>query len=213
MSYRATALILASAVFLASPAAAAAQEPPATSHIRGRVLSPQGSPVSDVRVCARPLNGLRGRLPCESSDAAGNFSIPVAPGETYFMTAGKEADGYADTASPFYRVPFASLPEVIVPEGQAPPEVTFHLAYPAGRLALRVADAETGLPVERARVRLCRLETPRYCSSFIPAVVAGLHRLLVPPAPVSVEVSAEGYEAWHAGEPVRLTGGAEGELG
>lgn len=213
MRYReATRLAAAAALLLAAAARGPAQQPQSASHIRGRVLSAQGESVAGVRVCARPLSPLRGRLPCELSDPAGNFSIPVTPNETYFLTAGKEADGYPDTGSPFYRVPFVNLPEIIVVEGQAPPEVTFHLGYQAARVGGRVTDADTGQPVAGARVRLCRLETPRYCFSFDLRAPDGRYSVLAPPAPLALEVSAPGYEDWGGAGPLHMAPGSEREL-
>jgi hypothetical protein len=212
MKYTATFLMLISAVLLTLAAAAPAQEPEATHHIRGRVLSPQGTPVAEVRVCARPLGGLRGRLPCEPSDGAGNFSIPVAAGETYFITAGKEDEGYADSGSPFHRVPFVNLPEVIVAAGRPVPEVTFHLGYPSARIQGRVTDAETGQPVPYVRVRLCRLEAPRYCHTIESRWPDGHYRVLAPPAPLAMLVTSPGYEDWTEEGALRLAPGSEREL-
>lgn len=213
MIYKATThLLAAAALLLAAAGRGPAQEPAATHHIKGQVLSAQGSPVAEARVCARPLSPLRGRLPCEFSDAAGNFSIPVPPNETYFITAGKEADGYPDSGSPFYRVPFVNLPEVIVSDGQAPPEVTFHLGYPAARIHGHITDAETGQAVADTRVRLCRLETPRYCFTLDPRAPDGRYRVLAPPAPLTLSVSAPGYEDWAGEGPLRLAPGSEREV-
>lgn len=213
MKYRAAALILASAASLTCAAAAAAQQPAALRHIRGQVLSAQGTPVEGANICARPLSPLRGRLPCAVTGGEGRFSIPVEASETYFLTAGKAADGYPDSGSPFYRVPFVNLPQVVVaPDGPAPPEVTFHLGYTAARLGLHVTDAETGQAVRQARIRLCRLEPPKYCSSLWPQAAGDLYTVLVPPAPVSVEVSAAGYESWDADGPLRMEAGSASEL-
>jgi hypothetical protein len=212
MSYKATTLILTAVLLVSAAATAHARQTKAPRHIQGRVLSAQGTPVDEAEVCARPLNPIPGGFPCARSDAAGRFSIPIEVSETYYLTAKKEADGYPDSYQAFYRVPFLHLPEVVVADGQPPPEVTLQLGFQAARLKGSITDAETNRPVKEASLRLCRLEPPRYCSKFYPLTVEGGYSLLAPPAPLAMEVSAPGYEDWAAPGHLQITPGSEMEL-
>lgn len=211
-----TPILLLTAAALTSGASVAAQQPAAGRHITGRVISAQASPVKEVEVCARPLVALvafrRGQPPCVRSDADGRFSIPVEVSTTYFLTAKKESEGYPNSYRVFYRVPFLHLSEVVVADGQSPPEVTLQLGFPTARLNGSITDAETGRAVDRARVRLCRTESPKYCATFDPVGGDGLYAVAVPPSPVAMEVMAEGYEDWAEPHPLRLAPGEQSEL-
>lgn len=211
MKYTLILIMTAAALTLAAPVAA--QQPAAGRRITGRVLSAQVTPVAGVEVCARPFVARRAAWPpCVHSDADGRFSIPVEVSAAFFLTAKKESEGYPDSYRVFYRVPFLHQSEVVVTDGQSPPEVTLQLGPPAARLSGSITDALTGRPVNRARVRLCRTESPKYCATFDPVGGDGRYTVAVPPSPVALEVMAEGYEDWAEAEPLRLAPGEQSEL-
>lgn len=222
MKYQACLRLTAATLMLAAPVAA--QQPAVERHIAGRVLSAQASPVAEVEVCARPIVAFHPRYgrrpPCVQTDAEGRFSIPVEVSGTYFMTAKKESEGYPHSQHVFYRVPYLHLNTLVVADGESPPAVTLQLGPPVAQLTARIIDAETGLPVNSARVRLCRTESPKYCATFDqdgPSVryavgPDGRYTVVAPPSPVAVEVMAEGYEDWAAPEPLRLTPGGRSEV-
>jgi hypothetical protein len=221
MKYKASLMLTAAAL---TAAASVAQQPATGRSITGRVLGPQATPVAEVEVCAQPLVAFPhsvGRWPpCVHSDAGGRFSIPVEVSTTYFLTAKKESEGYPYSHHVFYRVPYVHLNELAVADGQSPPEVTLQLGPPVAQLTGSITDAKTGRPVNGARVRLCRTESPKYCATFeregpsvrYTAGADGRYTVAVPPSPMAVEVMAEGYEDWAAPEPLRFTSGEQSEL-
>lgn len=222
MKYKASLILTAAA--LTVTASVAAQQPATERRITGRVLGAQAMPMPEVEVCARPVIAFDPRHsrwpPCVHSDAEGRFSIPVEVSATYFLRAKKESEGYPDSHHVFYRVPYLHLNELVVADGQSPPEVTLRLGPPVAQLTGSITDAETGRPVNGARVRLCRTEPPRYCATFDSAGPSlrytvgsgGRYTVAVPPSPMAVEVMAEGYEDWAAPEPLHFTSGEQSEL-
>jgi hypothetical protein len=89
----------------------------------------------------------------------------------------------------------------------------------AGQLALHIIDAESNLAIPYLKISLCRVEAPKYCHRFASGAVRGIHSVLVPSAPFTIEVNAAGYEDAYGDGPsevgmlaLQVPGGGPTEL-
>jgi hypothetical protein len=162
--------------------------------ITGEVVDENRQPVSGANVAAHP-DSLHGKLPMATTDNQGRFSIPVYKTGTWTITANKPARGYP-MMSPFYYPLVESIANVKVKEDEQAPFVKVKLSR-AAKLNVRIADQETGQPIRNAQIGLCRIEAPRFCHRQNLAVRNGQFEVLVPFAPISVQISAAGYEDWY----------------
>jgi len=190
---------------------AAAQSPRIELIVKGRVLDYQGQAVAKAFVTAGPIGPLKGVMPTAYSDARGEFSIVVHQAGEFLVTASKAGDGYPSTSNPFYYPHTASATRVTVLEGQPAPFATVRFGPKAGKILLRVSDADTGEPIRSVALSLCRAEAPKYChrvknngrvtaSPVQPNAPIYGGPVLVPSEPFTLEVSAEGYESFFYGE-------------
>lgn len=162
--------------------------------ITGQVVDENMQPVSGAYVAAHP-DSLRGKLPLATTDNQGRFSIPVYKTGPWTITANKPAQGYP-TMSPFYYPAVESIPNVIVKEDESPPFVKVKLSR-AAKLSVRIVNQETAEPIHNAQIGLCRVEAPRFCHRQNIEVRKGQFEVLVPLAPILVQISAAGYEDWY----------------
>ena len=174
---------------------ATAQSPRIELIVKGRVLDHEGQPVPKAIVTAGPIGPLKGVMPTAYSDERGEFSIVVHQTGEFLVTASKTGDGYPSTSNPFYYPHTASATRVTVLEGQPAPFATVQFGPKAGKILLRVSDADTGQPIRSVALSLCRAEAPKYCHR-----VKNGGPVLVPSEPFTLEVSAEGYESFFYGE-------------
>ena len=188
-------------VFLLLPVASAQTAQQNSLVIKGQVLDDQERPVSGARVVARPDGGLRGRMLTATSDSRGEFSIAVYKSDSFRVTASKPADGYPDSATPFYYPIENSLAHVWVIEGQAAPFATVLFGPKAGNITGHIVDTDTGQGVNDFQITLCRAEAPKYCYKHSTKQARGQFSVLVPAAPFTVQVSAVGYEDWFGADP------------
>src|SRR6266545_2479427 len=73
-----------------------------TGAIQGRVLNPEGRPVSGAEVHALRSDLTTGKLPAAYTDNRGRFLIEdLIPGR-YTVSAAKNEDGYPNTSSAFH---------------------------------------------------------------------------------------------------------------
>ena len=166
--------------------------------IKGQVLDAEGRPVAGAFVYAHRDEGLRGKLPRGVTDAGGNFTIEVRQTGWYVVGGSKPSEGYATTANPFYYPSPEPPSHLLVLENRPIPFVTVRFLPKAGTLAGVVTDAETKRPVTNVWVSLCRAEAPKYCHRLDSRNPAGRFEVLIPPEPLTVQVSAAGYKDWVA---------------
>lgn len=198
-------LIYAASLLLLLHHAAPAQTPrPTPWSVNGVVLDADGRPVPGAHVAAYPDGGLRGKLPMADADARGRFTIGLYKAGWFTVTANQLPAGFPSTGIPFYYPSVDPAAHVFVKESGPAPFATVRFGPRAGRVVGIVVDAVTNLPVEDARLGMCRAEAPRYCYRISGRRVGGRFLLLAPPAPFTLQVSAPGYEDWYG------DGGAEG---
>jgi len=162
--------------------------------ITGQVLDENRQPVAGAYVAAHP-DSLHGKLPMATTDNQGRFSIPVYKTGPWTITANKPAQGYPIMSSFYY--PLAeSVPKVIVKEDESPPFVKVNLLR-AAKLNVRIVNQESGQSMHNAQIGLCRIEAPRFCHRQNIAVRNGQFEVLVPLAPILIQISAAGYEDWY----------------
>jgi hypothetical protein len=163
--------------------------------VSGRVLDYKDRPVADAKVTITPLEvGWSGPLPITQTDADGAYVINLpAVGRTR-MSASKMSEGYPDTS--VYAI-FANdkdvKPVVDLKNNVELNNVDIHLESPDGSLDLNVVDKETGAVVQTARLSMKREDTHTFYSTDIRN---GIYSTALPDKPISIEVSAEGYQTW-----------------
>jgi hypothetical protein len=196
---------------------AQAPRPPKFSGvITGRVLNEDGQPVVMAEVCANPrMIPWAGRLPCSDSDSRGRFSIKIWTPAEYVVTAVKEDEGYPNTDDTFYGSPSFTpvLPRVIMSEDETRQEVTVQLGPPFGRLTGKVVDTETGQPIEIVTLELHHVNTPANSLKRATIYREGRLRLLVPPMPIILKISAPGYQEYWSGADGSESGAEALEVG
>lgn len=187
----------------------------ASGTITGRVLSPDGQPISAAGVHAEKSDFTFGRLLMFPTNEQGEFTITNLTPGTYKVSAAKEEDGYPPTDYAFYSAGVVSSPHITVYEGQTTSEVVVYVSPKAGKLSGRILDAATNRPIKNlqgVQITLRRLDNPDL-SYTTAADLEGEFSILLPPVPCEIEVSAPGYGTWNNGrKAMHLTPGAAKEL-
>jgi hypothetical protein len=116
------------------------------------------------------------------------------------VAASKAHDGYPSTMNPFYYPTEGHLAHVSVSGFGEAPFATIRLGPKAGNIAGRIADVETGHAVQDFQVTLCRAEAPKFCHRQSTKHAGGQFNLLVPAAPITIQISASGYDDWYGAE-------------
>ena len=162
--------------------------------IRGTVVNPEGQPVAKANVVAYDLSrGSRGPRPRAITNEKGDFKIEGLVAGTYYMTAEKESEGYADMIDGFHSAGLVDVPHVSLAENQIIEGVILRLAPKSARIVGRVIDAKTKKPIEQAGITLRRANNP---SQLYRTAAESKFSVLVPPVPFTIEVEADGYEKW-----------------
>jgi hypothetical protein len=162
--------------------------------VKGHVLNELNQPVAGAKVTVGPIGPLKGVLPMGTSDERGEFSVMVHQTGEFLVSAQKTTDGYTSTSNPFYYPNTTTTERITVVADQPPPIAIVRFGPKAGKLALHIKDAETNFPLNFVKINLCRVEAPKYCHRVTSGGVRGIHSVLVPPAPFTIEVNAPGYE-------------------
>lgn len=134
------------------------------------------------------------------TDKEGVFLIKGLKPGPYTISAAKEKDGYAPSDSMFHSVNLTlPLPvPVTVLAGQQTSDIVIHLGPKAASLVGYVLDALTTRPIGDIQIMLRRVDNPDYSYMTGPDL-KGEYKILVPPVPITIEVSAPGYEKRHLG--------------
>jgi hypothetical protein len=168
-----------------------------SAKIIGQVHDPQGIPVAKAEVVARCECAWSGRLPDARTDAKGRFSIYISMPGTFRLYAAKEEQFFPLTDSPFYGVDSVPAPRLTVNDNDVLDAGTVLLHSQAGKLAVRVVDAETGTRVRDARIAVRRNDNP---NAVMGSDLGGDLTELVPAAvALQVEARSEGYDDYYYG--------------
>ncbi len=181
--------------YLPAPPPGPIQSTVSLGGISGRVINAEGEPVSGVRVEANPYP-LRGGLVRDAgTDAKGIFRIYNLEVGRYKLSVSKEEAGYADTSNHFYAAGFVEMPEVIVYANQTVSWGDIHLGPRAGKLIGSVREAQTKklIASNDLHLNLTRVDDPNNSYRTTPDV-NGHFQILVPPIPITFEVTMLGYE-------------------
>jgi hypothetical protein len=188
----ATAAVAALQVLVVAPAVAAqeASVPRFSATLVGRVEDQEGRPVADATVSVLA----NGAWPRVTSDVQGRFRYPVPWAGRYSVWAAKERD--------LYPVPYASLygaggsgSTVVDVQEQGDVDVgVVRLAPRAGKLVLNLVAADTGEPLDGLEFELCRIDRPDACMGGGHSLEGGMWSVLIPSAPVTLRVQADGFE-------------------
>jgi hypothetical protein len=162
--------------------------------VKGRVVDELNQPVAGAKVTVSPIGPLKGVLPMGTSDERGEFSVVVHQTGEFLVSAQKTTDGYASTSNPFYYPNTTTTGRLMVVADQPPPPATVRFGSKGGKLALHIIDADNNLAIPYLTISLCRVEAPKYCHRFASGAVRGIHSVLVPSVPFTIEVNAAGYE-------------------
>lgn len=214
------AVLLASGIiYTTTLSSRAPHQAAAPGAMAGRVLDVEGRPVVGAKVYADRNTAPMGRRPYVLTDDGGGFQIKdLVPG-TYTVSAEKEEEGYAPSDSTFYTAEPLSKTQVTVQEQQTVTDVIVRFGSKVAKIKGKVKNA-TGEPVGDAVVTLCREDRPDNCyrTSLNQPDEEGAFELLVPSAPIKIEVSAPGYRTWiqkyseSEANALRLTPGAVKKL-
>lgn len=184
-------LLLAALTLLAAPTAYV---------INGQVQDERGAAACGVRVCAF-VEGFDPKrpnvpIPCALSDVRGQFSIGVDVPGKYTLFYYNEANGYWTPYIPFFRHPSHPAPEVVLDGANPAASVDISMMPKNGVLAGRGVDAETGLPVDNLEFNMCHAGAPEVCWRKSARGADGSFKIPAAHVPFTVEVKAEGYDAW-----------------
>ncbi len=166
--------------------------------IEGHVLNAEGRQVAGAKVYAELNDALTGIPPSNLTDEEGAFRIEVGKPGTYKVFASKEEDGYPLTISGFHQEGTNPIPTVSVLPGQSVSDVVVQLGAKGATIEGLIFDVATNQVVNKATITLRRADNPEVYYQIGPEEEkkGGKFRVLVPPVPVTIEVSADGYETW-----------------
>lgn len=159
--------------------------------ISGIVVDTEGKPVSQATVVARMRSPSAGPSIPAQADRRGRFTMTGLEAETYELYACKEENGYAESPATFYVGTTSIILQITLKENEVSRGNVVCVGPKALKLFGRVVDAVTKKPVDRVRITMRRVDNP---GDFFQTGVHGSFRILVPQVPITVEVTAPGYE-------------------
>jgi hypothetical protein len=176
--------------------------------ITGIVMDQAGAQVGGAHVCAWKSGPIQGAIPCAKSTANGQFSISVDRADTYTISAAHFEKGYPEPLGLFFGKLWQRPTKVVVQENSIPEPVKIVLGPQAGRLVLRILDGKTNTPIEKGKIKLCRVNELNSCWSISTAFPKGYYELLTPEVPFTIK-----FETWHGPVPEYHGGVASGPSG
>jgi len=140
------------------------------------------------------------RLPFAITDENGKFRLlSPAFGKTR-LCAVKEEAGYPNTQGLLFVSGKENLQIVNLTSGAQVEDVDIILREPDGIVEGVVTDSTTGRPIPGARITLRRLDgISAFYSTSLPR--DGSFQFALPPRPISIAVSAAGYQTWMYRDP------------
>jgi 5-hydroxyisourate hydrolase-like protein (transthyretin family) len=175
--------------------------------VTGRVVDAQGKPVAGAKIEVFPLEvGISGPLPSAITDKNGEYRfVSPAFGKTR-LCAVKEEAGYPNTQGLLFVSGKDSRPVVNLTSTTKLEDVNIVLGEPDGIAGGTIMDATTGTPISNARVTLRRLDgVSAIYSTSLPK--NGQFLFALPPVPISMTVTAPGYEVWQYKDPHTFASG------
>lgn len=134
--------------------------------IKGVVVDPSGKRIEGATVYAEGDNyPPRSRPATVTTDSNGEFMLDVIPGKDIRVHLYKDSDLYSNVVTVFDVPPNWKFPLIDVAPGQTVEQI-FRLPQKAGKLQLRVLDADTKTLVHGIYFQLCREDHPNqtgYC--------------------------------------------------
>jgi hypothetical protein len=176
--------------------------------IEGYAFDNEGRPVNRAVISLERVDSLKSLVPSTSSDEQGSFRFSNLRPGVYRIHGGKEEDGYPNSMYRIYSGGVQESPQVTITNNQVVSNVIIRLGPKAAKLKGIITDAETGLPIENARITLSCPDVPNSKLMTGPNKLGskGVFELLAPSRPFSLEVEADGYEDWYY--PLNKTTGA-----
>lgn len=175
----------------------ASAQAPSDYVISGRVFDESNQGVVNVRVCAKPEDYDQVPLvPCNRSDANGNFAIKVGRPAHWTIFPEKTAAGYMWQAVPFYRNPAMPLVKVVLTESNRTASVMVPLGPKNGSLSGKAIDAYTHRPIENIRFTMCQAADPKTCYAKSVKSPSGEFNVGAALVPFTLRITADGYEDW-----------------
>ena len=199
--------------------------------IQGRVLNDQGKPILGARVVALPMGPGGGLVPVTYTNRRGRFLFRGMTPQEYALYSLKENKA----SQMIFDRHFSNDPRVVrvpVQEHQTIKGVELQLLPRQATISGQMVDSETGRPVETAQLKLCHFGSAPSCfldhlnkggcdeCVFLPAnrSQGGFSQLAPSNIPLTIKVSAPGYEDWYYGngsnrqEPFALAPGENRKL-
>lgn len=189
--------LIASSLVLAALTLLPAQS---TYVITGQVNDNVGKAVCGVRVCAFAADFDPHKpnviIPCEFSNAQERFAITVRKASKYKLFYDYTAKGYLSPYLPFFRQPFASIPEVLLDDANVLASVTISMAPRNGLLVGKSVDTKTGLPIESMEFVMCHAANPEICWRTNAKSSDGKFTVPAPHVPFNLRIKADGFDDW-----------------
>jgi hypothetical protein len=162
--------------------------------IVGYVKDRENHPVAGAEVCANPYGPSAGIIPHGVSKVDGSFALDIWRPETYTISAEHLAKGYPDATNGFYGSFFGVAPVITVSESNKLEPVEVRVGPTAGRVSLQMADDQSGRPIVRGTLKVCRTDDPKMCMSTSTAFPQGRYDLLAPDVPFTIKFEVSGKD-------------------
>ena len=171
--------------------------------VSGHVFDSEGRGLPGAKIVVFPLEvSLSGPLPFAMTDETGRYRLISPPFGKTRLCAVKESAGYPDVNGLLFFSGKEQRPIVNLTKG-AQLEEDIALGEPDGILNGTVVDSSNLKPVQTARMTLRRLDNvSAFLSTGLPKDGHFLYAL--PAVPISITVTAPGYEEWTYRDPETL---------
>jgi len=176
-----------------TPRASLVTQASGKGEITGKVIDAQGRPIVNVRVMADIPGTPSTTLPQTVTDRNGNFRIENLLPELYTLHTRKEDEGYPRSEFDFYHESTNDETTVRVYADQVASNIVIQLQK-AAFLHGRVIDGSSRKPIEHFVVLMAQVADPERTLQM--GGSGGEFRAVVPALPITIRVSAAGYEEW-----------------
>lgn len=167
-----------------------------SGEVSGRILTAEGKPLPKAKVFADKLNSPLGRRPSVLTNQLGEFRIKNLEDGIYIITAEKTDEGYSASDSVFHNPNQLNTSHITISDQSLVTDVTVYMPPKATKLIGSLSDKSFGSAVGDATIKVCREDQPSNC--FVTGLnienKRGGFELLLPPVPVTIEVTSERYK-------------------
>ncbi len=162
--------------------------------IGGRVVTSSSEPLADAHIEAIPVERSVGQERHATVTATdGRFKLDAMPAGRYRLYVWKLSAGVPDLTTVFYQQPGMTYPEAVVLKDRETKVGDLHIEGRWAWLTMNIIDARSKKPVTTARCFLKRLDVGFVIET---GVKEGSISFYIPSAPVSLKLTAPGYEDW-----------------